>query len=167
MKEITIERYDVNQAALQETLEAQLSPYFVGVGISTQRGVSVFLVNNAPREVEVRAHSLVEKHDNSVKTADQQANEQRNHDLGEVTANAARILLNQITQAQADNLVAGEALANDVTDLDMQEVVCGLVQREAEALQREIRLVQALGHIVPSFIQDDMSLPFGALASDQ
>ena len=80
MREITIQREIINFEALDAALRAELGEQLVGISTGPS-GVTVYLTDNVTDEQEAEARDIVEDHDPTQLTSEQQAEIDRQQQL--------------------------------------------------------------------------------------
>lgn len=118
MKTITIARQDTNITALDESLETLLVDYYLGLSVHHGE-VRVHLVNETPSESVQQAEQIVQNHDPSLLTVEQQT---------EITQRQ------NLLQARVENPQLLDTIAYDSSDALTQQLA-----HKINWLEQEIR----------------------------
>jgi hypothetical protein len=118
MKTITIARQDTNITALDEALETQLGTDYLGLSVHHGE-VRVHLLDETPSELVRQAEQIVQNHDSSLLTVEQQAEIMQRQNL---------------LQARSENPQVLDAVAYDSSDALMQQLAY-----KVRWLEQEIR----------------------------
>ncbi|MDQ7025275.1 MAG: hypothetical protein Q9P01_05050 [Anaerolineae bacterium] len=118
MKTITIPRQDTNITALDESLEAQLGTDYLGLSVHHGE-VRVHLADETPSDTVRQAEEIVQNHDSSRLTVEQQAEIMQRQNL---------------LQARSENPQVLDTVAYDSSDALMQQLAY-----KVRWLEQEIR----------------------------